>query len=284
MKPATAARAGGDDEPGGEGGHRDGGRALGDRRRGQDRNGGEGRRRTRRGSSPSRRSQDPRVAIAVTVEQTSGQGGTVAAPIAKQVMETLLGSGCATQPRTTVIDGRYRILDQRRLRRHGRRLLRGGHAPRPADRDQAAAPAVRAGHASSSSASAARRPRPPACSTRTSSASTTAASSTAPTTSRWSSARARSLKELIAREAPLDPTRAIAITKQILVAARFAHRRGVIHRDLKPQNVIIDAERRHVKVADFGIARAGALRHHRGGRDHGHGAVPLAGAGAGPAR
>jgi penicillin-binding protein A len=38
--------------------------------------------------------RDPRVAIAVTIERTSGQGGTVAAPLAKQVMEVLLrGSG-----------------------------------------------------------------------------------------------------------------------------------------------------------------------------------------------
>ncbi len=65
------------------------------------------------------------------------------------------------------------------------------------------------------------------------------------------------LKQLIMREAPLDPARAIAITKQILVAARFAHRRNVIHRDLKPHNVIIDEEQT-VKVTDFGIARAGA--------------------------
>ena len=36
---------------------------------------------------------DPRVAIAVTVERTSGQGGTVAAPIAKQVMQSLIGGG-----------------------------------------------------------------------------------------------------------------------------------------------------------------------------------------------
>ena len=59
------------------------------------------------------------------------------------------------------------------------------------------------------------------------------------------------------RDAPLDPARAIAITKQMLVAARFAHRRNVIHRDLKPQNVILDDED-NVKVTDFGIARAGA--------------------------
>src|ERR1700729_3920492 len=67
----------------------------------------------------------------------------------------------------------------------------------------------------------------------------------------------RSLKQLIRQEAPLDPVRAIDITIQILKAARFAHRRGVIHRDLKPHNVIID-DADNAKVTDFGIARAGA--------------------------
>src|SRR6059058_3075743 len=67
----------------------------------------------------------------------------------------------------------------------------------------------------------------------------------------------RSLKQLIRDEAPLDPVRAINITLQILKAARFAHRRGVIHRDLKPHNVIVD-ESDHAKVTNFGIARAGA--------------------------
>ena len=67
----------------------------------------------------------------------------------------------------------------------------------------------------------------------------------------------RTLKQLIREEAPLDPVRAIDITIQILKAARFAHRRGVIHRDLKPHNVIVD-ESDHAKVTDFGIARAGA--------------------------
>jgi eukaryotic-like serine/threonine-protein kinase len=67
----------------------------------------------------------------------------------------------------------------------------------------------------------------------------------------------RTLKQLIRQEAPLDPIRAIDITIQILKAARFGHRRGVIHRDLKPHNVIID-ESDHAKVTDFGIARAGA--------------------------
>ena len=67
----------------------------------------------------------------------------------------------------------------------------------------------------------------------------------------------RSLKQLIRQDAPLDPIRAVDITLQILKAARFAHRHGVIHRDLKPHNAIVD-ESDHVKVTDFGIARAGA--------------------------
>jgi serine/threonine-protein kinase len=67
----------------------------------------------------------------------------------------------------------------------------------------------------------------------------------------------RTLKQLIRSEAPLDPIRAIDLTNQILQAARFAHRHGVIHRDLKPHNVIVD-ETDHAKVTDFGIARAGA--------------------------
>jgi beta-lactam-binding protein with PASTA domain/predicted Ser/Thr protein kinase len=67
----------------------------------------------------------------------------------------------------------------------------------------------------------------------------------------------RSLDSIVREEAPLKPDRAIEITEQVLRAARFAHRRGVVHRDLKPHNVIIDEEGR-VKVTDFGIARAGA--------------------------
>jgi serine/threonine-protein kinase len=67
----------------------------------------------------------------------------------------------------------------------------------------------------------------------------------------------RSLKRVIQEEGPLAPERAVDLAIQILRAARFAHRRGVIHRDLKPHNVIVDDEDR-AKVTDFGIARAGA--------------------------
>jgi beta-lactam-binding protein with PASTA domain/predicted Ser/Thr protein kinase len=67
----------------------------------------------------------------------------------------------------------------------------------------------------------------------------------------------RTLKQIVGEDGPLAPGRAVDLTIQILRAARFAHRRGVIHRDFKPQNVIVDDEGR-AKVTDFGIARAGA--------------------------
>ncbi len=67
----------------------------------------------------------------------------------------------------------------------------------------------------------------------------------------------RSLKTVVREQGPLDPLSAIDVVAQILHAARFAHGRGVIHRDLKPHNVILDGEGR-AKVTDFGIARAGA--------------------------
>jgi serine/threonine-protein kinase len=57
------------------------------------------------------------------------------------------------------------------------------------------------------------------------------------------------------RQGPLDPARAAAIGADIAGALDFAHRRGVIHRDVKPGNVLIDRNGQ-VKVADFGIARA----------------------------
>ena len=70
----------------------------------------------------------------------------------------------------------------------------------------------------------------------------------------------RTLKQIVTETEPPTPLalgRAVDLTVQILRAARFAHRRGVIHRDFKPQNVIVDDEGR-AKVTDFGIARAGA--------------------------
>src|SRR5919107_1538788 len=67
----------------------------------------------------------------------------------------------------------------------------------------------------------------------------------------------RNLKQIVREHGPLEPALAVDIVLQILKAARFAHRRGVVHRDIKPHNVIVDEEGR-AKVTDFGIARAGA--------------------------
>jgi eukaryotic-like serine/threonine-protein kinase len=67
----------------------------------------------------------------------------------------------------------------------------------------------------------------------------------------------RTLKELIRSRGPCPIPVAIAYTRQVLSALRYAHRNGVVHRDIKPHNVIVDPEG-VVKVTDFGIARAGA--------------------------
>ena len=65
----------------------------------------------------------------------------------------------------------------------------------------------------------------------------------------------RTLKELVIERGPMPVDVAIDLTEQLLKALGYAHKRGIVHRDVKPQNVIIDGEGQ-AKVADFGIARA----------------------------
>ena len=65
------------------------------------------------------------------------------------------------------------------------------------------------------------------------------------------------LKELIVRQGPLPIPVAVDYVRQILAAVGFAHRNGIVHRDIKPHNVLVGDDGR-CKVTDFGIARSGA--------------------------
>jgi len=63
------------------------------------------------------------------------------------------------------------------------------------------------------------------------------------------------LRDTIGKEAPMSPSRALALLEPVVSALAAAHRAGLVHRDVKPENVLISDEGR-VKVADFGLAKA----------------------------
>jgi len=64
------------------------------------------------------------------------------------------------------------------------------------------------------------------------------------------------LKEVIRQRAPLPVEQALKVAEQVCAALEYAHRRGVIHRDIKPQNILFSEDEEVVKVADFGIAKS----------------------------
>ncbi|MGH2657283.1 MAG: protein kinase domain-containing protein [Actinomycetota bacterium] len=65
------------------------------------------------------------------------------------------------------------------------------------------------------------------------------------------------LGDVLRRDGRLDPERAAAVAAEVATALHTAHEKGLVHRDVKPGNVMIDREGQ-VKVVDFGIARAAA--------------------------
>ncbi len=66
--------------------------------------------------------------------------------------------------------------------------------------------------------------------------------------------KGQTLKEVIQEKGRLSAPVAVQITIRILSALQHAHQNGIIHRDIKPQNILVHADG-HIKVADFGIAR-----------------------------
>jgi serine/threonine protein kinase len=62
------------------------------------------------------------------------------------------------------------------------------------------------------------------------------------------------LKALLNREAPLTVDRAVKLAIQVALGLHAAHRAGLVHRDIKPQNIIVTADG-HARITDFGVAK-----------------------------
>ena len=140
-----------------------------------------------------------------------------------------------------------------RPRRHGRGLSRRRSEARPAGRAEVPAARRRARSGAGSIASTPRSATPAASRTPTSAASTTSARSRDGTSSPWSTWTARTWPRCCGASGGFPPDKAIEIARQLCAGLAAAHDKGVLHRDLKPGNVMIDGRGR-AKITDFGLA------------------------------
>ena len=88
-----------------------------------------------------------------------------------------------------------------------------------------------------------------------------------------------SLRARLLRESRLLVDDAVRVLHDVADALAYAHERGVVHRDIKPDNVLVS--RRHAMVTDFGVAKAltAAVRSENDGRNHGSTGLTTTGSG-----
>ena len=178
------------------------------------------------------------------------------------------------------LEGRYRI--ERELGRGGMGVV---YLARELNLDRAVAlkvlpPDLRHERASCASASCARRARRRCSPTRTSSRSTAPSEAGGFAFFAMGFVEGENLAEHLRARGPLPPADAVRVLREVAWALAYAHARGVVHRDVKPDNILLERATGRVLVTDFGIARDERVTSaHRAGARARHGALHEPGAG-----